>query len=1365
MPKIYTFLLFLFLYLYLPGFSNNPPILFKQITVQDGLSQGVVRDILQDKDGYVWFATYTGLDRYTGESLEVFRADGEPGSLLDDGIVCLYEDRVDRFWVGTSQSIYLYERNSQHFQKVDGSVFSGGEIQVQVIFQDRSGKVWVGTKHGLAYIEMESMKLVPANNIVPQNHSVEMESVRQIIQTHDGDLWFGTDNGIIRFDKDLGKSFRYERGKEIRNMECRHDTGPLCIVVGNILKQWQNGHFQPIVSFENWDLDPDEIRDIEFDERKNLWVATSKGLWLFNEQFELINTCHSIVGDSESLLSNIVRKIYFDSEQRLWVGSMGGVSIQVNSKKPFNYNSLGASNGGAEEEFACPVWEIAQTRDAKRVLVGTLENGLFQFLATDLTSPEKHYVKSQIPFQTVYAFQEIGSGEFLVGGGGGVVGFNPEKQKFNAIFPEDHWFNDVSVFQIEHYKDSLYWLGAESGVFLMDLNKRKIISLDSYLPKSLAPDVIITIAFVQRSSSLWVGTKFGVNKIQIPNNHWQDTDNQLAIERVPLDKKRPGKEVITSFNQTSNGDLWISSNKGAFKYREGQGVVQELTIAHGLIDNFINSAQEDAKENIWFSTNKGISVLYKESGRLVNFDNYDGLKGLEFNNEASCKGAGGRMFFGGINGLTYFYPDSLIIDTVPPRTEITSLALFNEKIEQGQEYNGQVLFEKAISHIDTLILSHKNNFLTISFTSFPYIDADLARYAYRLKGLEENWNKVKGRNEANYSSLPTGTFVFQLKAANQDDIWMKQPRELTIIVEPPFWRQKSVIIMAVVAGLLLIMLYVKLREYHLKRRKNELEKEIEIRTEQIYETQEELRQSLALNEGIVSNAKEGITVISKTGQILFINRAACRMLLYDRSELLEMKVGDLTPVDFREQDRVMMNVLLEDKSVYYEKQLRRKDGVIIDVEVSSSLKRDGDELEIVTIFSDITERKANQRELERYRTQLEFIVEERTHELILQKDKAERADKLKSAFLANMSHEVRTPLNAIVGFSALLKRNGACSSEANEYINYIEQNSQSLNQLIQDIIDLAKLETGGVPLSVSTFELQGMLKASLAKLEVKRKALEKDVALNFYGTSRKTVFVHTDEKRMRQMLEAFLDNALKFTDKGEVAIEVKRFEAEGEVEISVKDTGIGIPKDRQQEIFERFVKIETPEKRLFRGTGLGLSIAKHIGEILGTQIKVKSAPDKGACFYFRLPYFIQDQRESPVVANGSELVPQLKGKNVLLAEDDEPNFLLLNEFLKRTGVNVIWARNGIEVLQHVKNSVPDFIFMDLKMPEKDGMETTRLLRASNVNIPIVALTAYALEHDKMEALQAGCNDYLKKPVHMKEVYEVLQKYIVEEKSS
>ena len=380
-------------------------------------------------------------------------------------------------------------------------------------------------------------------------------------------------------------------------------------------------------------------------------------------------------------------------------------------------------------------------------------------------------------------------------------------------------------------------------------------------------------------------------------------------------------------------------------------------------------------------------------------------------------------------------------------------------------------------------------------------------------------------------------------------------------------------------------------------------------------------------------------------------------------------------------------------------------------------------------------------------------------ELVKAKEHAEESDRLKSAFLANMSHEIRTPMNGILGFTELLKEPNLSGEDQHEYIQIIEKSGVRLLNIINNIIDISKIESGLMGVNITAININELLEYlfTFFKPEVGDRGM---TLLYKTNLSSKEFIIKTDRDKVSAILINLIKNAIKYSDKG--TIEFGYLKKKESLEFFVKDHGIGIHKDRQGAIFERFIQADIGDKRAFQGAGLGLSISKAYVEMLSGKIWVISDERKGSAFYFTIPINAENEKkivvDNPVPARETEY--QLKSLKILIVEDDETSEMLTRIVIRMFSKDVIKARTGVQAIKACRdNSDIDLILMDLRMPEMNGYEATRQIRQFNKDVVIIAQTAYALVGDREKALDAGCNDYISKPIKKDELLSLIQKYM------
>ncbi len=493
-----------------------------------------------------------------------------------------------------------------------------------------------------------------------------------------------------------------------------------------------------------------------------------------------------------------------------------------------------------------------------------------------------------------------------------------------------------------------------------------------------------------------------------------------------------------------------------------------------------------------------------------------------------------------------------------------------------------------------------------------------------------------------------------------------------------------------------------------------------------------LKDKNKLLEGLMDNVLIGISVWSKVGKLELVNKGFENLSAYTKEEIGNIDNWfRLVYPDEEYRSRVLKDWQNAHKEIEAIREFRicTKDGIYKDVEFRGSFLPDG---RAIVSMTDITQRKQDEKML--------FEA----------KEKAEESDRLKSAFLANMSHEIRTPMNGILGFAQLLREQALREEDQKRYLGIIESSGQRMLGIINDLINISKIEAGQMEVfrekTSVLYQLEYLY--SFFRPEAEKKGLELSFTSNLVH---KKDFLFTDREKLYAMLTNLIKNAIKFTNQGSVDFGCT---LKNELmEFHVTDTGIGIPDDRQDAVFERFVQADSRLASAFEGSGLGLAITKAYAEMLGGSIWLVSKEGQGTSFFFTIPLLHKITNEDDHLRG--QVPPKksvLKDKKVLIAEDDPATRLFLNDLLQGKCASVTTVNNGKEAVEFIKNQVDvDLVLMDLKMPVMDGFTATEKIKKLCPTIKIIAQTAFAIQGDKEEALKAGCDDYISKPISASEL--------------
>jgi PAS domain S-box-containing protein len=484
-----------------------------------------------------------------------------------------------------------------------------------------------------------------------------------------------------------------------------------------------------------------------------------------------------------------------------------------------------------------------------------------------------------------------------------------------------------------------------------------------------------------------------------------------------------------------------------------------------------------------------------------------------------------------------------------------------------------------------------------------------------------------------------------------------------------------------------------------------------------------------------------IIVQDLNGKVLYCNTAACLSIDKKEDEVLDQFCYQL----WHNRDTKCIGCPVEKAIISG----RKEENVIVGINGRiwkitgiPHFSKDGKINKVIEVCQEITEEKN---------------IEE---ELVKAKERAEESDKLKSAFLANISHEIRTPLNAILGFSNILKADKVSLQDRTNYLKIINDKGYHLLQIINDILDISKINAGHLKMNPSVFSVNEFIADLKSILNQKLKYHDK--------TSLKTVFfetkdeipveLFTDRHKIQQVFSHVLDNAVKYTKEGQ--IEISCFLRNRFVLFSVKDTGVGIQPDQLLIIFDQFRQGDSSSTREYGGIGLGLSIAKKIIELLSGNIWLESEVGKGTTIYYTIPINQTDINLTQTNMQTTTNVPNWKNQLILIVEDEPSNYRYLEAVLKKTEANILYAADGEEAVEIFKNnSNIDIVLMDIQLPKMDGYTTTQKIKEIRKNIPVIAQTAHASDEDRIKSLKAGCDDYISKPIDKNELLAMISKFI------
>jgi signal transduction histidine kinase/ligand-binding sensor domain-containing protein len=847
------FSLLLFLLTGYVAFGQN--MVFDRITRLDGLPSNNISDIVQDDQGFMWFGTRNGLIRFDGYSYKKYTYNPlDTFTVSDNYISCLLKLKDGRILVGTNFAGFsIYDSQLERFSRYQFKIAKTNPQSNNILSasQDSEGYVWLGTWNGFT-------KFDPKTGFT-KHFSVPRENakfsgpnyVSSIVPTSDGKLWlYSPGNRVSKFDP-ISEKFEFLPFAENINDQILLNKGGV-LLLDKLDNLWIGTEFDGVFKFDqknkkiqkysilNKKTSSNVITDIYQDEAGEIWLGTlDGGLGKYSREEDRFHTYRTDISDNKSISSDRINCVFETKPGIIWIGThSGGISVYKKQKQYFN--SFTNKRYNSNNPNIKSVLSFEQAPNGK-VWIGTDGGGIDLFDPQTGTLQNFNSNDKQICFDIIKSLYVDNEHNLWMGsyGSGVCRKGNSGAQSFYPSLKDDKtYLSKPSVWSICGDDFGNIWFG------MMD------DALDIYNPKDGTfrhivgggkenlPMGAIHVVFKDSKGRMWVGSE--TNGVAL-YDHKKDTFIHFDTEHATGLKSNSINEI-----KEFDGKIWLGLNNGGVSRLEDESkkIFNTYTTAHGLAGNSVFGIERDDRDHLWLSTEVGISRLDATTGQIRNFDVYDGIGSNEFTYGASFRSDQGLLYFGSADGFVTFYPDSVQFNELAPQISILSVKIANQEIKRGQDHNGKVYFDVPLHQLKELNLTHDDYMISFDFAAHEYSAPLKGQYAYILEGFDKEWVFANAnQRSATYTNLPSGDYVFRLKASNNHGKWNENGISINLHVIPPWWETKlfKIIVFVVAALLVFLMLYIRTR-YEQNKRKY-LEEIVSQRTAELNSKNKELHDS------------------------------------------------------------------------------------------------------------------------------------------------------------------------------------------------------------------------------------------------------------------------------------------------------------------------------------------------------------------------------------------------------------------------------------------------------------------------------------------------------------------------------------------
>lgn len=801
---------------------------FERISTNEGLSQSDINCIYQDIEGFMWFGTFDGLNKYDGYAFTNYLPEPNNHETLSSNIIfAITGDKNGNLWIGTTGGgLNKFDKKTEKFKRFRHDKNKSTSLDsdfIRCVLVDNKNRLLVGTEKGLNLLDINN-----GESVFKHVKNELTTPIKTMYEDSLGDIWVSTNGQILKLIEDKNGEFElinvdYEGrlNDNLMNSLKEDDKGNLLLggSRGLFIKEKSNKISKLI------DLPNITIRTFEIDATGQYWIGTNNGIFQFeyseeNKQFEQKNHFLNDPMNPSSISKNIINVSYKDKTGIIWLGTNGGGINKIDpNKKQFQHIKRTSNPNSLSYDKIRSMFEDSNGN----LWIGTEGGGLNVLKKEDDNGKFNKFKKNKSILKP-FALEEveINGKKMLLIGSGGMRGLykldldnidNLSNSDIKLFIPTRR-----TTFSILQDKNKTIWVGVYGGgIYRVVFEKNGVgYKIDNFAhdmtnDNSISDDIIRNI-FQDKKGDIWFGTGNGLSRL--PYEELLKDNPKFDVHRnVEGDSTSISHNYIMPIYESDKGELFIGTFGGGLnKYIPAKGSQKEgfksYNLKDGLPNNVIKSILEDNSGNLWLSTNKGLSKFNPNTETFKNYDVNDGLQNNEFQELTGLKRKNGELLFGGINGFNVFNPENISDNTLPAGTVISKFSIFNEEIKVGEEYNGNVVLDSSITLSKAVDLKYNQNSFSIEFAGLHYAAPLKNQFSYILEGYDEKWNKVSSSNRvAKYTNIAPGNYTFKVKASNSDGIWDITPSELKLCISPPFWKTDMAYLLYALIGIGLLLAF------------------------------------------------------------------------------------------------------------------------------------------------------------------------------------------------------------------------------------------------------------------------------------------------------------------------------------------------------------------------------------------------------------------------------------------------------------------------------------------------------------------------------------------------------------------------------